>query len=191
MLDNVLKWINENRDNVTLGLAAFGSVLSVLNLFRDWRKHRKNVSVTIQNIFNFGPDPDNGRYTEVLNISIVNRSREAITISGLKIKCEDRQNRFGEYRLQLHRHSNKHSDRETSRMRWFSDVLPVKVEGLGCVRLLVASTGDARSLENGRWYVATLFSSKGRIFKIGKCEFSDAEMLAHCKEPTTVTEALL
>ena len=38
MLDNVLKWINENRDNVTLGLAAFGSVLSVLNLFRDWRK---------------------------------------------------------------------------------------------------------------------------------------------------------
>ena len=80
---------------------------------------------------------------------------------------------------------------EVIRRRWFSDTFPVKLEGLGYVHLLLASTGDVRCIEQGKKCLMRIDSNKGKIRKEITCAFSEWDLLPLCKEPSLTVEALL
>lgn len=190
MFDKIVEWLN-NRENVTFLLAVFGSVLSAWNWVEKHFENRKRIKNEIKDVFCFGPDPSNGGYTEALNLYIMNKSREAIALSGMKVICGSRYNRFGEYRIELHNRSNRENGKEVIRLRWFSDIFPVKIEGLGCAHLLVASTGDLKCIESGKDCQIVLYSNKGKIYSKFSAVISDQELLSQCREPSSQTEALL
>ena len=191
MWNKMIEWLNV-RDNVTFLIAVASFALSIWNFFSDWIKNRKNISVKIKNVFSFGPDSD-GDYTEVLNICIVNKSREGIVLTGFEVSCAEKTNRYGEYRYELKKCSegNKTLHRETSRSRWFSDLIPAKIEGLGYVHLLVASTGSLKCIEENQECHFVISTNKGKIRGSFTSDFSNAGMLSQCREPDLYTEGLL
>ena len=190
-MEKILQWIADRKDWVTLGIAVFGAMLSMWNWLEKHLENRKRVTVEVKNVFCFGPDPKTGGYTEVLHLYILNKSREPITLSQLQVRCNAKSNRFGEYRIELHNRSNKKGSVEVIRRRWFSDTFPVKLEGLGYAHLLLASTGDARCIEEGKKCLMLIDSNKGKIRKEVTCTFSEWDLLPLCKEPSFEAEALL
>lgn len=129
MWNKMVEWLNV-RDNVTFLIAVASFALSIWNFASDKIKNRKNLIVVVQNVFCLGPSPEK-EYTEVLNICFINKSREAITLSRLELSSELGECVFGEYRLKLRTNSRKHGNKEVSRSEWYSDIFPIKVEGLG------------------------------------------------------------
>ena len=93
MLENVIEWLND-RNNVTLLIAIAGFALSLWNMVEAQLKNRKNVQIYVQNVFRSGPN-EKDFYAEILNMTFINKSREAITLSDGKI------HRFGEYQQML------------------------------------------------------------------------------------------
>lgn len=174
-------WIS-NRDNVTFVIAIAGFALSVWNFMENILKNRKNLKITVRNVFLLGPDKDQ-RYSEILDISFENKSREAIVLSRLSIRCGNRQNSFAEYRVKLLELSHSTNRKETSRTIWYSDIFPHKIEGLGCAHFLLASVGDQSSMESGAPCFLTLYTNKGKIRMRFFCSFSNPELLPKCREP--------
>lgn len=189
MMDELTKWLH-NRENITFLLAVFGSALSAWNWIEKHLENRKRLKVKIKNAFCFGPDIQNEGYTEVLNMDFINKSREPIVISGLKISCQRNFNMFGERRLELCCQSDKINGKEVTRLKWFSDIFPVKIEGLGCAHVLVASTGDSKCIIPEKIYTVTVYTNKGKIYLRFLGELSNQEILSQCREPTTQSEAL-
>ena len=145
-MDKIIQWVTCNQDWITSAIAVFGAVLSAWNWLERHLENRKRVVIEVKNVFCFGPEAKTGGYAEVLHLYIINKSREPITLSQLQMSCDAQINRFGEYRMELHSQSNKKGSVEVIRRRWFSDTFPVKLEGLGYVHLLLASTGDVRCI---------------------------------------------
>lgn len=190
-MEKLIQWTACNQDWITLVIAVFGAVLSAWNWIEKHLENRKRVAVEVKNVFCFGPEAETGGYTEVLHLYIINKSRESITLSQLQMSCDAKSNQFGEYRMELHSRSNKRGRVEVVRRRWFSDTFPVKLEGLGYAHLLLASTGDARCIEQGKKCRMRIDSNKGKICKEITCEFSEWDLLPLCKEPNLAAEALL
>nr|DAG18568.1 MAG TPA: hypothetical protein [Caudoviricetes sp.] len=190
-MDKIIQWVTCNQDWITPAIAVFGAVLSAWNWLERHLENRKRVVVEVKNVFCFGPEAKTGGYTEVLHLYIINKSREPITLSQLQMSCDAQINRFGEYRMELHSQSNKKGSVEVIRRRWFSDTFPVKLEGLGYVHLLLASTGDVRCIEQGKKCLMRIDSNKGKIRKEITCAFSEWDLLPLCKEPSLTVEALL
>lgn len=189
MIDKTVEWLN-NRENVTflVAIASFG--LSIWNFLSDKIKNRKNLEIEVQNVFCFGPSPDK-KFTETLNIRFINKSREAITLSGLELSSEIGECRFGEYRLKLLTNSQKRGNKEISRSEWYSDTFPVKIEGLGFEHMILSSTSTKKRIVENRPYKLTVFSNKGTVTRTFTSAFSNAGMLSQCQEPDSHTEALV
>lgn len=188
MWNKIVEWLNV-RDNVTFLIAVASFALSIWNFASDKIKNRKNLIVEVQNVFCMGPSPEK-EYTEVLNICFINKSREAITLSRLELSSELGECAFGEYRLKLLTNSRKHGIKELSRSEWYSDIFPIKVEGLGYEHMVLSSTGSTKHIAENAPYKLKVFSNKGIITKTFTSDFSNAGMLSQCREPDSHTEAL-
>ena len=185
----MFEWLNV-RDNVTFLIAVASFVLSIWNFVSDKLKNRKKLEIIVQNVFCMGPSREK-EYTEVLNLHIINKSREAITLSGLELKVEKQTCQFGEYRLKLLTNSRKVGNKEVSRSEWYSDIFPIKVEGMGYAHIVLASTGTEKHIQEGEPYRLKIFSNKGIVRKKVTSYFSSAELLSQCREPDLHTEALV
>lgn len=188
MWNKIVEWLNV-RDNVTFLIAVASFALSIWNFASDKIKNRRNLIVEVQNVFCMGPSPEK-EYTEVLNICFINKSREAITLSRLELSSELGKCAFGEYRLKLLTNSWKHGIKELSRSEWYSDIFPIKVEGLGYEHMVLSSTGSTKHIAENAPYKLKVFSNKGIITKTFTSDFSNAGMLSQCREPDSHTEAL-
>ena len=188
MWNKMIEWLNV-RDNVTFLIAVASFALSIWNFASDKIKNRKNLMIKVQKAFRFEMTPDNG-YTEVLNVVVINKSREAITLSGMKLLTQSGNFRFGIDRRELVSISNKSGNKEISRSTWYSDVFPVKIEGLGYAQLLLSSTNKENGIQENEPYVLELFSNKGKVRKTFTSDFSSAESLSQCRAPDLHTEAL-
>ncbi len=188
MWNKMVEWLNV-RDNVTFLIAVASFALSIWNFASDKIKNRKNFIVEVQNVFCLGPSPEK-EYTEVLNICFINKSREAITLSRLELSSELGECVFGEYCLKLLTNNRKHGNKEVSRSEWYSDIFPVKVEGLGYEHMVLSSTGSTKHIAENAPYKLKVFSNKGIITKTFTSDFSNAGMLSQCREPDSHTEAL-
>lgn len=188
MWTKMIEWLNV-RDNVTflIAIASFG--LSIWNFVSDKLKKRKKLEIVVQNVFCMGPSPEM-EYTEILNLTVVNKSREAITLSGLEIETENQTGRFGEYRFKLQKHSDKINNREVSRSVWYSDTFPIKIEGLGYSHVLLASTGERKYIHEDEPYRMTIFTNKGTVTKKFVSCFSSDRLLSQCRVPDSQAEAL-
>lgn len=89
----------------------------------------KNVQICIQNVFQAGPN-EKDFYAEILNVTFINKSREAITLSGLAVECDGKIHRFGEYQQMLIEKKRTTGNREISRSTWHSDTF-LKTGGIG------------------------------------------------------------
>ena len=188
MWNQVSNWVS-SRENVTFLIAISGFLLSVWNFAESKIKNRRALLVMVRNVFVLGPNPE-GEYLEVLNIAFVNKSREAIALSRLRIACGDSTGVYGELREKLIEHSHKVRTKETSRSTWFSDVFPVKLEGLDCANLLICSSGGQRCIEDGKKCQIELFTNKGIIRSDFIAHFSGVELLWQCREPNSEVQAL-
>lgn len=188
MWSRIVEWF-ACRENVTFFIAVSGFLISVWNFTESRIKNRKSISITVRNVFVFGPSPE-GEYTEVLNITFENKSREAITLSRLRLICGGCTGEYGEFREKLVEQSHKVGTKETSRSIWFSDVLPVKLEGLGCAHLLICSSGGQRCITDGEKCQIELFTNKGIIKSDFTAHFSDVKLLLRCRVPNSEVQAL-
>lgn len=188
MWNKMIEWLNV-QDNVTFLIAVASFGLSIWNFVSDKLKNRKKLEIVVQNVFCMGPSPEM-EYTEILNLTVINKSREAITLSGLEIKTGTLIGRFGEYRFNLHEHSHKINNREVSRSVWYADVFPIKIEGLGYSHVLLASTGEGKYIHEGEPYTMTIFTNKGPVTKEFVSCFSSGQLLSQCRAPDLQTEAL-
>lgn len=188
MLKNVIDWIS-NRDNATLAIALAGLALSLLNIATACIKNRKSMEILVHDVFRSGPNYE-GTYSEILNVTFVNKSREAITLSGLTIECDEKIQRFGEYRQMLLENRSSTNKVETSCSTWFSDILPQKVEGLGYAHALLLSTGKDICIKQQCPYVLTLYTNKGKIVRTFTNDIADINKLSECRAPDWHTEAL-
>ena len=188
MLKSITEWIT-TRENVTLLIAVAGLVLSLWNTTEAHFKNRKNVQISIQDVFRAGPDPK-GMYAEILNLTFINKSREAITLSGLSVECDGKTHQFGEYRQMLLENRHSVGKIETSRSTWFSDTFPQKIEGLGYVHMILSATAKEFCIEPQKTYVLTLYTNKGKIKKDFTSDIADLYKLSDCRAPDWHTEAL-
>lgn len=189
MWTKIVEWLN-SRENVTFLIAVASFLLSGWNFVSDKLENRKKLDVTVCNVFCLGPSLEK-EYTEVLNLMVVNKSREAITLSGFAIKTENQTCQFGEYRLKLLTHSHKIGNKEVSRSEWYSDVFPIKIEGLGCAHMLLSSTGAEKHIQVDKPYRITISSNKGIIKKTVTSDFSSAAQLLQCRAPDLQVEELV
>lgn len=188
MLENVIEWLND-RNNVTLLIAIAGFALSLWNMVEAQLKNRKNVQIYVQNVFRSGPN-EKDFYAEILNVTFINKSREAITLSGLAVECDGKIHRFGEYQQMLIEKKRTTGNREISRSTWHSDTFPQKLEGLGCVHMLVSTTTKDLCIKSQSPYVFILYTNKGTIKKTLVNDISDIKALSECRAPDWHTEAL-
>lgn len=189
MWTKIIEWLNV-RDNVTFLIAVASFGLSIWNFVSDKLENRKKLDVTVRDVFCLGPSREK-EYTEVLNLMVVNKSREAITLSGLAIETENQTYQFGEHRLKLLTHSHKIGNKEVSRSEWYSDVFPIKIEGLGCAHMLLSSTGAEKHIQADKPYRITISSNKGIVEKTVTSDFSSAAQLLQCRAPDLQVEALV
>lgn len=177
------------RENVTLGIAVASFVLSVWNFALTLLKARKRLDIKVQNVFSFTSALN--KTTEILNLHITNKSREPITLSGLRVSCDKSENLFGEYRIQLLRTGNTLGGKELRREQWYSKTFPAKIEGLGCTHLLLSSSGYKAVIKPGFPCRAEFSTNKGYLnveFTIS--DFSDSKLLEQCQEPDLLVQSL-
>lgn len=188
MWNEIIAWMKV-RENVTFLIAVASFGLSVWNFVSDKFRNRKKLEIVVCDVFCLGPSPEQ-EYTEVLNLNIINKSREAITLSGIEVSAKNQICRFGEYRLKLIVNSQKIGGKEVGRSEWNADVFPIKIEGMGYAHMLLASTGSKKYIQAGEPYKMKLFSNKGTITKVVTSDFSSVARLSQCRAPDSHTEAL-
>lgn len=171
------------RQNVTLLIACASFFLSVWNCLHDYWRNRRNLSCNIENIFCILPP--SGNCTEVLSITIANRSKEAITISQVILSCQEKQATFGKYRNMLIKNSSKVGSEIINSKTWYSDTLPIKIEGLGCSRVLLSSVNTCQTIIDGSPCIAKIFTNKGCLQFPFTAKLTNPASLTKCREPNS------
>lgn len=169
------------KDNITLVIAILGFLLSFYTIVERYIQNRKHLEIHISYVFRIGNEP---KATEILNIQIINKSREAITVSRMQVICENRVDGFGNFRKKLLTITNRSGNEITERNNWTSDILPIKIEGLGFFSGLLVSDKNNFVLTPKKKCKLILYTNKGKIISDYLfSEFDSNKLISECKSP--------
>lgn len=170
-----------DRANVTHWIAVVGFCISVYNFLADRIRNRFRIKVEVSHVFH-GDAPDKG--FDVVNLRILNLSAVPVVVSRIFVENYLRSGFIGTYRRIIYTKTMKTNGVVTSQTVWKSDQLPIKIEGNGCVNLLLATDASTPVfLWHAENYIRIYTARKTSKITYRMALPADARLLEVCREP--------
>lgn len=162
-----------------ISIAAF--CLSVYNFVYELWKKRKRLLVSFNHVFHIG---GSSNCTDIIHISIINKSSATICVCRLGVECNDKFDTFGDYRKRLLEIAKKNGNEINEYKTWTSNIFPVKLEPGGVFTGLISSSGSNQILEPNSPCKITLNTDKGKWKTLVYfTDFCDEKLLSKCRVP--------
>lgn len=153
-LTKTIAWL-KNRDNVTFAIAVAAFVMSVYNFTVERLHNSKHLDIEISGVFR----PQNEPSPDVVNLKIYNRSYRPVVLSRVTISSNQGARRYGGYRREILRIDQNENGKSVAHEQWFSDRLPVKIDGESFADLLIVPDDGTGRFPIGEKLTVTLHTS--------------------------------
>lgn len=187
MLDALLKWLY-NRQNITFLIAVAGFLMSIYNFLKDFIQSRTRLRIDIQDYFRI--ETSYGA-KDIIHVKLLNLSNRPTVLSTITIKnggwlgLSGEGHRLGSYRRTIAKKTQRKAGVLEREDVWFSDVLPVKIEGNGCANLLIMADENDPVFQIGSLHLIKFHTARKNIRKREKINrLRDLELLLECREPS-------
>ena len=179
-VNKALEWFS-TRDNVTYAIAIAAFVMSVYNFVVNIIQHRQHIEVELSGIFR----PTNVKgASDVVNLKILNCSYSPVIISRITISSSLGNGDYGSYRRELLQIDLNAKGSSVSCEQWFSDRLPVRIDGKSFADILIVPSDSTIRIPTGEKLTVKLYSSKKLITKkITVTSISAYKLLSRCRAP--------
>ena len=176
----IIKWLSD-RSNITFLIAVVGFAMSIYNFMVNIVQNHTRIKVDLAHVFYC---ENMGRTVEIVNLKILNLSKNPVVLSQLNVKNDIQSGSFGTYRRKIYTETLRTDGKIVEEKTWFSNSLPVKIEGNGCANLLLISDERHPVFVKGSKNTLKLHTTKKTIKKeMVLTDFSEIKLLAVCREP--------
>ena len=155
--------------------------MSVYNFVVNIIQHRQHIEVELSGIFR----PTNVKgASDVVNLKILNYSYSPVIISRITISSSLGNGDYGSYRRKLLQIDLNAKGSSVSCEQWFSDRLPVRIDGKSFADILIVPSDSTIRIPTGEKLTVKLYSSKKLITKkITVTSISAYKLLSQCRAP--------
>lgn len=179
-IDAILQWLSV-QNNITFLIAIAGFGMSIYNFVYSIVQDRTRVEAEVSHVFRAGSAT---KCVEVINLRILNLSKIPVVLSRVTVKNYLRSGSFGSYRRKIYTHTVRSNGNVESQTIWTSDQLPIKIEGNGCVNLLLIADDKEPLLAANAENTFQLHTAKKTVCRnVHITNFSHFELLSECREP--------
>ena len=176
----VLTWF-DNRDNVTFAIAVAAFAMSVYNFVAGIVRNFLHIKIEIPEVFHA---QNMAEASDVLNLKILNCSYSPVIISRIKVSSSLGAGDYGRYRRKILRIEKTVNGNSVSCDQWFSDRLPVRIDGKSFADILIVPNNSAHRIPAGEKLTVELYTSKKLIKKrITANAISPYQLLSQCRAP--------
>lgn len=178
----MIEWLT-NQNNIAFLIALAGFAISIYNFVSSIIQNHTRIKVEVAHIFR---SEDTTRCIDTLNLKLLNLSKNPVVISRIIVKNSLRAGSIGTYRREVSKVIHYRGANVTGSNVWISDNLPVKIEGNGCVNLLLVSDSETPLFEIGIKNTLKIYTAKKTVrYSFLHNEFSAQTLLEKCREPST------
>lgn len=153
-LTQTIAWL-KNRDNVTFAIAVAAFVMSVYNFVVERLHNSQHLDIEIAGVFR----PQHETFPDVVNLKVYNRSYRPVVLSRITISSSQGTGRYGGYRREILRIDQNENGKSVAHEQWFSDRLPVKIDGESFADLLIVPDDCAGRFPIGEKLTVKLHTS--------------------------------
>lgn len=181
----MLKWLL-NRDNFTFLIAVVGFIMSVYNFVVHILENHTRIKVEVSHVFH----PFPGRQCrQTINLKVYNLSQKPVVLSRIVVSNDEHSGSIGSYRRNVFMTGFITGGRQNEKTVWFSDQLPIKIEGNGCANLLLTSDKAEPLFSKGKQNLLEIYTANKKIrYKFQLSSFSETSLLGECREPDLTTQ---
>lgn len=176
----VIEWISD-RSNITFLIAVVGFAISIYNFISAIIQNRTRINVDVAHVFRI---ENAQRCIDIVNLKVLNLSKNPVVLSRITVENDLHSGSLGTYRREVFSKTRRTGGQITDRKVWFSDQLPIKIEGNGCVNLLLVADKEMPLFAKGKKNIINLHTARKTIVrKLLLTDFSENELLEKCREP--------
>lgn len=178
----MIEWLTD-QNNIAFLIALAGFAISIYNFVSGIIQNHTRIKVEVAHVFR---SENQTRCIDTLNLKLLNLSKNPVVVSRITIKNELRTGSIGTYRREVAKVTHYTGSSVTGRNVWISDNLPVKIEGNGCVNLLLVSDSETPLFEIGIKNTLKIYTAKKMVrYSFLHNEFSAQTLLEKSREPST------
>lgn len=177
-----MNWFVPYIDVITFCIAVFGFIMSIYNFVLSILQRRTRLKIEIPHVFRF---QNPRKCVDTINLKIYNLSATPVVLSRITVSNASSRGSFGSYRREVFSRKEMQSKQIISSSIWMSDFLPIKIEGKGCVNLLLDSDEQRPIFELSATNTIHVYTAnKTRKQKFFLANFTAKELLEECREPS-------